>query len=38
MPSSGSRPEGDLSTDLESPEMTQKESASANRNGTHGHR
>lgn len=38
MPSSGSRPEGDLTTDLESPEMTQKASASANCNGTHRHR
>lgn len=36
MPSSGSRLEEDLSTDLESPEMTQKASASTNCNGIHG--
>lgn len=35
MPNSGSRPEGDLGTGLESPEMTQKASASTSCNGTH---
>lgn len=35
MPNSGSRPEGDLRTGLESPEMTQKVSASTSCNGTH---
>lgn len=35
MPNSGSRPEGDFRTGLESPEMTQKVRASTSCNGTH---
>lgn len=37
MPSSGSRLEGDLTTELESPEMTLQAVASTNCNGTCGH-
>lgn len=37
MPSSGSRLEGDLTTELESPEMTLQAVASRNCNGTCGH-